>query len=438
MSTSTLERPRATSGAPLADEFRRVRAFTEKLCEPLETEDYVVQSMPDCSPTKWHLAHVSWFFETFILSPSVPGYRSLHPQYTYLFNSYYNAIGERHCRPKRGLISRPTVAETYRYRAYVDEHMLDLLDRLPTVDPQALHALGDALGGFEPQRLVSFIDAVNEWLAEHLASADRERMDDRESYQPPIPLGDVMPGESVATVVASHRPGYSAGDIVLAHTGWRTHALSDRSDLRKLDPAVAPVTTGLGALGMPGFTAYAGLRVIGKPKRNETVVVAAASGPVGSLVGQLAKLAGARAVGIAGGLELVGGGRDARLVFRARENGQVHLHAREEEIVRSGRGMEGVHRRRRQRDIRDARRVREPHLRLGPGDHRLSAGELRPLTKSALPQLVDVGQARKRGRPRGRHAGRRRLRAVAARREVTRRRIGGERCRRPYRLRRCV
>ena len=131
----------------------------------------------------------------------------------------------------------------------------------------------------------------------------RERMDDRESYQPPIPLGDVMPGESVATVVASHHPGYSAGDIVLAHTGWRTQALSDRSDLRKLDPAVAPVTTGLGALGMPGFTAYACLRVIGKPKRNETVVVAAASGPVGSLVGQLAKLAGARAVGIAGGPE---------------------------------------------------------------------------------------------------------------------------------------
>jgi len=112
MSTSTLERPRATSGAPLADEFRRVRAFTEKLCEPLETEDYVVQSMPDCSPTKWHLAHVSWFFETFILSPSVPGYRSLHPQYTYLFNSYYNAIGERHCRPKRGLISRPSAGRT--------------------------------------------------------------------------------------------------------------------------------------------------------------------------------------------------------------------------------------------------------------------------------------------------------------------------------------
>src|SRR6266481_9659772 len=131
----------------------------------------------------------------------------------------------------------------------------------------------------------------------------RGRMDDRKSYATPVPLGGVMQGESVATVIASQHPGYSQGDIVLAQTGWRTHGLSDRADLRKLDPAVAPVTTGLGALGMPGFTAYGGLRVIGKPKPGETVVVAAASGPVGSLVGQLAKLAGARAVGIAGGPE---------------------------------------------------------------------------------------------------------------------------------------
>ena len=129
----------------------------------------------------------------------------------------------------------------------------------------------------------------------------RGRMDDRKSYATPVPLGGVMQGESVATVIASQHPGYSEGDIVLARTGWRTHALSDRADLRKLDPAVAPVTTGLGVLGMPGFTAYGGLRVIGKPKPGETVVVAAASGPVGSLVGQLAQLAGARAVGIAGG-----------------------------------------------------------------------------------------------------------------------------------------
>src|SRR5882724_6173620 len=131
----------------------------------------------------------------------------------------------------------------------------------------------------------------------------RGRMDDRKSYAKPVPLGGVMEGESVALVIASKHPAYSEGDIVLAQTGWRTHVLSDRADLRKLDPKVAPVTTRLGVLGMPGFTAYGGLRVIGKPKPGETVVVAAASGPVGSLVGQLAKIAGASAVGIAGGSE---------------------------------------------------------------------------------------------------------------------------------------
>src|SRR5262249_20124412 len=131
----------------------------------------------------------------------------------------------------------------------------------------------------------------------------RGRMDDRKSYAKPANIGAVMPGESVCEVITSEQSGYAVGDIVLAHTGWRTHAVSAGAALRKLDPALAPLTTGLGVLGMPGFTAYAGLNVIGKPKPGETVVVAAASGPVGSLVGQLAKLVGARAVGIAGGAE---------------------------------------------------------------------------------------------------------------------------------------
>jgi NADPH-dependent curcumin reductase CurA len=118
---------------------------------------------------------------------------------------------------------------------------------------------------------------------------------------PPTAIGDVIGGESVAEVLVANLPGYSPGDLVLARTGWQTHSLSDGKNLRKLNPAAAPVTTGLGVLGMPGFTAYAGIRVIGQPKPAETVVVAAASGPVGSLVGQLARKAGARAVGIAGG-----------------------------------------------------------------------------------------------------------------------------------------
>ncbi len=112
------------------EQYRRVRSFSEHLCVPLVTEDYVIQSMPDVSPTKWHLAHVSWFFETFLLSPALPDYTSLHPQYAYLFNSYYNTLGERHCRPKRGLISRPTVEETYQYRRYVDEHVFELLEKI--------------------------------------------------------------------------------------------------------------------------------------------------------------------------------------------------------------------------------------------------------------------------------------------------------------------
>ena len=107
--------------------YRRVRGFTEQLCESLETEDYVVQTMPDVSPAKWHLAHTSWFFEAFLLSEYQPGYESPHPMYGYLFNSYYVQIGERFDRPHRGLLSRPTVEQVYAYRAHVDRHVLDLL-----------------------------------------------------------------------------------------------------------------------------------------------------------------------------------------------------------------------------------------------------------------------------------------------------------------------
>src|SRR5271155_173497 len=131
----------------------------------------------------------------------------------------------------------------------------------------------------------------------------RGRMSEQKSYSKHLSIGEVITGESVAEVVTSDHSRYAEGDIVLAQTGWRTYATSDGVGLRKLDPTMAPITTGLGVLGMPGFTAYAGLNLIGKPKPGETVVVAAASGPVGSLVGQLARIAGARTVGIAGGPE---------------------------------------------------------------------------------------------------------------------------------------
>jgi ergothioneine biosynthesis protein EgtB len=107
--------------------FHQIRNFTTALSEGLEPEDCVVQSMPDVSPTKWHLAHTTWFFETFILKKFCPGYRAEIPQYAYLFNSYYNAAGDMHRRDLRGLISRPTVIEAQRYRASIDSHIENLL-----------------------------------------------------------------------------------------------------------------------------------------------------------------------------------------------------------------------------------------------------------------------------------------------------------------------
>ncbi len=111
----------------LCDRFHQIRKFTDSLCATLEPEDCVVQSMPDVSPTKWHLAHTTWFFETFILKKFLPGYRAEIPEYAYLFNSYYNAAGDMHRRDLRGLISRPTVSEAQRYRASIDSHIEDLL-----------------------------------------------------------------------------------------------------------------------------------------------------------------------------------------------------------------------------------------------------------------------------------------------------------------------
>jgi len=115
-------------GAELRELFRRVRAATRALAAPLTAEDQVVQSMPDVSPTKWHLAHTSWFFETFVLVPARPAYRPIDPRYAYLFNSYYNAVGDPYPRARRGLVSRPTVAEVIAYRDHVDREMEAFFD----------------------------------------------------------------------------------------------------------------------------------------------------------------------------------------------------------------------------------------------------------------------------------------------------------------------
>ena len=112
---------------PPAKSYAAVRAMTESLCAPLATEDYVIQSAPECSPAKWHLAHTTWFFEHFILQALLLGYVPFRASYGYLFNSYYETVGTFFPRSKRGLLSRPTVEEVFQYRAHVDRHMHDLL-----------------------------------------------------------------------------------------------------------------------------------------------------------------------------------------------------------------------------------------------------------------------------------------------------------------------
>jgi NADPH-dependent curcumin reductase CurA len=131
----------------------------------------------------------------------------------------------------------------------------------------------------------------------------RGRMSEGPSYAAPVALNEVMEGGTVSRVATSRHAGFKVGDLVLGYTGWQTHAIAKTEGLTRLDPAMPHPSQALGVLGMPGFTAYMGLLDIGQPKPGETVVVAAATGAVGSVVGQIARIKGCRAVGIAGGPE---------------------------------------------------------------------------------------------------------------------------------------
>src|SRR3954467_11664483 len=134
MPTAARSRVSVEDALPVQDErtrwieaFRRVRGETERRAAPLSPEDQVIQSMPDASPAKWHRAHTTWFFETFLVQPNVPGYKVFDERFAFLFNSYYVAAGPRHARPKRGLIPRPNAAEVAGYRAQVDAAVENLI-----------------------------------------------------------------------------------------------------------------------------------------------------------------------------------------------------------------------------------------------------------------------------------------------------------------------
>jgi dimethylhistidine N-methyltransferase len=133
---------RTSADETLLDQYLQLRRHTERLVAPLNHEDMAIQSMPDASPVKWHLAHTTWFFETFLLSASLSGYRQFDPGFGYLFNSYYEALGPRQPRPQRGLLTRPTVINVLAYRRHVDTHMSTLLKAGLSVEAEALLCLG--------------------------------------------------------------------------------------------------------------------------------------------------------------------------------------------------------------------------------------------------------------------------------------------------------
>jgi len=173
--------------ASLLDRFRAVRQQTQVLAEPLEPEDFVVQSMPDASPVKWHLAHTTWFFETFVLAAALPDYRPRFPQYNYLFNSYYNAVGERISRDKRGLLSRPSIAEVRRYRDEIDARVEDWLG---SADDSALAKLGSTfvLGLHHEQQHQELIltDIKHAFASNPLRPIYRDRDPDRPLEPTPL------------------------------------------------------------------------------------------------------------------------------------------------------------------------------------------------------------------------------------------------------------
>ncbi len=123
---------------PALAAYTEIRQATLALCETLENEDFGLQAMPEVSPPKWHLAHTSWFYETFILKPFASDYHPFHPDYEYLFNSYYHGVGAQYPRAQRGLLSRPTVREVYEYRAYIDAHMAGLLAQVDHADREVI------------------------------------------------------------------------------------------------------------------------------------------------------------------------------------------------------------------------------------------------------------------------------------------------------------
>jgi ergothioneine biosynthesis protein EgtB len=219
----------ASTTSDLATRFRTVRETTTWLAAPLSPEDCVVQAMPDASPTKWHLAHTSWFFETFVLA-EIPGYRLFHEDFRVLYNSYYNTVGAQHPRSERGLITRPSLAEVRAYRAHVDEAVLALLD-----------------AGTLPPALATFVEVGlhHEQQHQELIVTDLKALFSRNPLGPVYRPALSAPGRGVAPLGWRH---FDEGLYEIGHAGpgfaFDNEAPRHRVFLHGFELATRPVTSG--------------------------------------------------------------------------------------------------------------------------------------------------------------------------------------------------
>lgn len=201
-------------GAALSARYAAVRGRTEALAAPLSDEDQCIQSMPDASPAKWHRAHTTWFFETFLLLPFVPGYRRLNEDYAFLFNSYYEAAGPRHARPKRGMLTRPSVAEVGAYRAHVDAAMARLLQDAP---PEACELIELGLQHEEQHQELLLTDILHALAENPLLPAY-----DPDWREPAHPGGAVgwLEGPAGLVELGHAGPGFAFDNETPRHRAW--------------------------------------------------------------------------------------------------------------------------------------------------------------------------------------------------------------------------
>ena len=200
----TLADEQSLGSSRFLSRYDLVRAFTEELAAPLSPEDQCVQSMPEASPTKWHLAHTTWFFETLVLMPHARGYEPYDRRYHYLFNSYYEALGPRHPRPSRGLLTRPSLADVLAYRAHVDEGIRRLFDQASSSERAAFEPLAE-LGLHHEQQHQELIltDIKHAFSCNPLLPA----------YRPP--LSELIPG----TAAPLEWAGFAGGIVPIGHSG---------------------------------------------------------------------------------------------------------------------------------------------------------------------------------------------------------------------------